>query len=92
MRRGQFFDDADTYRQLRELADDTWALGDRVIRGNSLFRNDGVKKGFTDITEESQVNPHGWYWGSLIFDFDNDGRQDIYATNGWISGEEQDDL
>jgi hypothetical protein len=30
--------------------------------------------------------------GSLIFDFDNDGRQDIYASNGWISGEIADDL
>ncbi|MEE3327575.1 MAG: VCBS repeat-containing protein [Myxococcota bacterium] len=91
MRQGEFVDDAAIFDQLGKLAEDKWALGDRVIRGNSLFRNDGAE-GFSDITEESQVNPHGWYWGSLIFDFDNDGRQDIYATNGWISGEVADDL
>jgi ketosteroid isomerase-like protein len=91
LRQGELVEDAAIFDQLGKLSEDKWALGDRVIRGNSLFRNDGAK-GFTDITEESQVNPHGWYWGSLIFDFDNDGRQDIYASNGWISGEIADDL
>jgi hypothetical protein len=91
LRQREFFGDAAIYDQLVELADDKWALGDRVIRGNSLFRNDG-EKGFADVTEEAQVNPHGWYWGSLFFDFDNDGRQDIYAANGWITGKEPDDL
>jgi ketosteroid isomerase-like protein len=92
LRQRQYFEDAKIYNELTRLAEDKWALGDRVIRGNSLFRNDGRGKGYTDVTEDGQVNPHGWYWGSLISDFDNDGRQDIYAANGWISGKEPDDL
>ncbi|HXJ60646.1 MAG TPA: CRTAC1 family protein [Verrucomicrobiae bacterium] len=29
----------------------------------------------------------GWSWGTSVFDFDNDGRPDIYIANGHISGE-----
>ena len=94
LRQREFFSDADIYNQLTELAEDKWALGDRVIRGNSLFlngKNEGNKE-FTDVTEAAGVNPHGWYWGSLMLDYDNDGHQDIYASNGWITGEQPDDL
>ena len=91
LRQREFFEDKEIYEQLSELSEDTWSLGDRVIRGNSLFLNDGNKM-FVDATEKSQVNPHGWYWGSMIFDYDNDGLQDIYAVNGWITGKEPDDL
>lgn len=66
-------------------------FGDRVIRGNSLFLNNGDGT-FTDVSEASGVNPHGWYWSSLVFDYDHDGHQDIYAANGWITGKEADDL
>ncbi len=91
VRQREFFGDSEIYDQLNRLADDKWALGDRVIRGNSLFRNDGNGE-FADVTEASRTNPHGWYWGSLVFDYDHDGRQDIYAVNGWISGKRPDDL
>ena len=38
------------------------------------------------------MNPHGWYWGSLLLDYDNDGWQDIYAVNGWITAASEKDL
>ena len=47
---------------------------------------------FTDVSEASRVNPFGWFWSSTMFDYDNDGRQDIYAVNGWITGKKKDDL
>jgi hypothetical protein len=53
--------------------------------------NDGTGH-FRDVAEEARANPFGWYWGSVMFDFDNDGLQDIFAANGWISGKKHDDL
>ena len=47
---------------------------------------------FNDIAEQVGANPHGWFWSSSFFDFDNDGWQDIYAVNGWISGKTMDDI
>jgi len=91
LRQNTFFEDAEVYRRLDEISNDKWNLGDRVIRGNSMFMNNGSKQ-FIDTTEAAGVNPHGWFWGSLVFDFDNDGFQDIYAVNGWISGKVPDDL
>ncbi len=64
---------------------------DTMVGGNSLMINNGQGQ-FVDIAERSGTNPHGWYWGSLMFDYDNDGRQDIYAGNGWISAKRKDDL
>ena len=40
---------------------------------------------FRDATLETGTNPLGWYFNAAIFDFDNDGRQDIYAVNGFIT-------
>ena len=28
----------------------------------------------------------GWAWGGGFIDFDNDGREDLYTPNGFISG------
>ena len=30
--------------------------------------------------------------GTVLFDFDNDGDLDIYATDGWITGKDSHDL
>jgi hypothetical protein len=54
--------------------------------GNTLLRNRGDGT-FEDTTEAAGANPPGWFWGSSFADFDNDGWQDIYSTNGWVYGE-----
>jgi hypothetical protein len=56
---------------------------EQMASGNNLFRNRGDGT-FEDRTEQSDVNPPGWYWGAVLADLDNDGWQDIYAANGWI--------
>lgn len=92
VRQGTIFEDFSVYREIFSLAGSSWGdYGDRMVKGNSLLINDG-EGGFADVAEESRVNPFGWYWGSGFFDYDNDGRQDIYAANGWISSRSYDDL
>ena len=84
--------DVPLYRELLGLIGNDWKkLGERVIRGNALMLNNGDGT-FTDVTEKSGSNPHGWYWGCQVADLDNDGLQDIYAANGWITGKSHEDL
>jgi FG-GAP-like repeat len=92
VKQGTIFEDFPLYNEIRQISGNDWnAFGQRVIKGNSLLLNDG-KGHFTDVAEEARANPFGWYWTSAMFDYDNDGRQDLYAVNGWISGKKKDDL
>jgi hypothetical protein len=50
--------------------------------GNRLYRYDGART-FTDVTTEAGVLEAGWAWGTALFDWDNDGDVDLFATNGW---------
>lgn len=49
--------------------------------GNRLYRNDGGGQ-FSDVTDAAGVRDGDWGWGSCFADFDNDGYQDIFHTNG----------
>jgi hypothetical protein len=92
IRQGTILEDLSTYWEIYRLVGMDWkGYGDKVVKGNTLLLNDG-RGHFTDVSEKSRVNPFGWYWSSTMFDYDNDGRQDIYAVNGWISGKKKDDL
>jgi hypothetical protein len=89
---GTIFEDFALYSEILDLVDGDWQnFGEQVIRGNSLMLNNGDGT-FSDVTERCRVNPHGWYWSSVVFDFDNDSVQDIYSVNGWVTGREKDDL
>ncbi len=55
------------------------------LSGNKLLRNAGAR--FTPVeSARIQPGPNGWSWGALFFDYDNDGDQDLYLANGWVSG------
>jgi hypothetical protein len=89
---GTIFEDSPIYWEMFDMLGGDWHdFGERVIRGNSLLLNNGNGT-FSDVSEQCRVNPHGWYWSSTIFDFNNDCLQDIYAVNGWITGKLKDDL
>ncbi len=54
---------------------------------NVLLRNQSIDSS-VDFVESSQpldVDDGGWGWGCTFIDIDNDGWQDIAATNGWHS-------
>ncbi len=91
-RQGTILEDFGTYKEVFRNAGDDWtSYGDKVVKGNALYLNDGRGK-FADVSEAANANPFGWYWSSTMFDYDNDGRQDIYAVNGWITAKSTQDL
>jgi hypothetical protein len=63
----------------------------RQARGNSLFRNNGDGT-FRDVTIEAGVEFGRWAWSSGFFDYDNDGRLDVFVTNGYVTGPDTHDL
>ncbi len=67
------------------------ALYQRHARGNSLFRNLGDGR-FEDVTLSAGVEMGRWAWCSNFLDFDNDGFDDLYVVNGFITGPSQEDL
>lgn len=82
------------YWDLYRITDGDWkSLGKMAGEGNSLFlnRSDGQDWKF-DEARESCTNRAGWGWGVCLADLDNDTDLDIYAANGWITGQKADDL
>jgi hypothetical protein len=51
-----------------------------VRQGNVLLRNDG-KGGFTDVSKQAGVDHVAHSSGAVFFDYDRDGRLDLYVTN-----------
>ena len=51
--------------------------------GDYLFRNDGPKNGFTDVSEKAGIYaaPMGYGLGISVGDLNNDGWEDIYVAN-----------
>lgn len=62
----------------------------KLAAGNDLFENMGGGK-FRDVTAEVGGFGGGWAWGGGFIDFDNDGWEDIYTPNGFISGKSMKD-
>jgi hypothetical protein len=62
----------------------------KLAAGNNLFQNLGGGK-FRDVTAEVGGFSGGWAWGGGFIDFDNDGWEDIYTPNGFISGKSMKD-
>lgn len=74
--------------QNRELHDDYLFHA----RGNTLLLNNGNGT-FEDGTEAAGVSLGRWAWGSIFTDLDNDGYDDIYVPNGFVtSKKDPDDL
>ncbi len=64
---------------------------DRLTRGSTLYRNNGDGT-FTDVSDAAGVRDAQWGWSAEFLDYDNDGRLDLYAVNGFISGPLLDDV
>lgn len=53
---------------------------------NTLQLNQGIRPNgqpfFADVAKMSAIDKTDWSWASLFADFDNDGLNDLYVTNG----------
>jgi Flp pilus assembly protein TadD/peroxiredoxin len=58
----------------------------RDAGGNSLLHRDRHSSKFEDVTDKSFTRVGGWNWSSGAWDMDNDGYQELYVANGFISG------
>ncbi|MFZ1702675.1 MAG: CRTAC1 family protein [Pyrinomonadaceae bacterium] len=61
-----------------------------LLQGNNLWMQ---KPNSKDLAFENQASSFGvefggWSWGSQFADLNNDGNQDIFLTNGYISGDQ----
>lgn len=63
----------------------------RHARGNSLFENAGDGT-FRDVSVEAGVTLGRWAWGSNFLDINNDGREDLFVANGYVTQEKTGDL
>ena len=62
----------------------------KLAAGNFLYQNTGDGY-FKDVTADVGGLSAGWAWGGGFIDFDNDGWEDIYSPNGFISGKSMKD-
>jgi len=76
---------------LRQSGRDLVGAFQQMSSGNTLLRNKGDGT-FEDATTKANANPPGWFWGASFADFDNDGWQDLYATNGWVYNDKDTEL
>jgi hypothetical protein len=60
-----------------------------LLQGNNLWvpreGTSGKDVKFDNLANAVGVEDGGWSWGSQFGDFDNDGDQDIFLTNGYVS-------
>ncbi len=63
----------------------------KMVRGNTLLQNSGQGQ-FEDVTSPMAEGFGGWAWGAKFADFNNDGWEDLYVANGYISQPDTDDL
>ncbi len=57
----------------------------KMAAGNSLYANDG-NGNFRSAGGDAGGLSAGWAFGGGFVDFDNDGWEDVYSPNGFISG------
>jgi hypothetical protein len=70
--------------------DEQLATTFQYISGNKMDLNPGDAKGKAPFrAEEGKIfepGDRGWGWATLFFDYENDGDDDMYLSNGWIDG------
>ncbi len=64
---------------------------EKFAKGNTLYlaQPDG---GFTESAEALGVNRGYWAFGSVLFDYDDDGRLDVAVADGYFSHPNRKDL
>jgi hypothetical protein len=58
---------------------------EELALGNSLYENTGAGT-FRDVSAGAGPFSAGWAWGGGFIDINNDGFEDLFTPNGFISG------
>ncbi len=62
----------------------------QYLSGNKLYVNPADKSGKASFKAEEttrfEPGDRGWGWTASFFDYENDGDDDMYLSNGWIEG------
>jgi hypothetical protein len=61
-------------------ASDLFTMGAKPVERNVMFRNNGDGT-FSDVTESVGLAGAGWAGDVAVFDFDEDGRQDLFVSS-----------
>jgi hypothetical protein len=61
------------------------AILKKLAAGNSIFENQGDGT-FRNVAQKAGGLSAGWAFGGGFFDFDNDGWEDEFSVNGFVSG------
>ena len=56
-----------------------------MAAGNALYENRGDGR-FHDVSSDAGPFSGGWAWGGGFIDIDNDGFEDLFTPNGFVSG------
>ena len=67
------------------------ALYRRHAKGNSLFRGLGEGR-FKEVSSTAGVERGRWAWSSDAVDLDNDGYEELYVANGYVTSAGDRDL
>ena len=66
-------------------------LYQRHARGNVLYRNRGDGT-FQNVGDSAAVEMGRWSWSSDFWDWDHDGHSDLYVSNGYLTGPQNEEL
>ncbi len=58
----------------------------KFARGNALYLNQGDGT-FSDVSKEAGVEMGRWAWGSKFADLNQDGWEDLFVANGFLTGD-----
>ena len=72
-------------------SDDTREQMQYLARGNSLFENAGGQS-FRDVSQNAAVMMGRWSWAAKFMDINNDGWEDLFVTNGYLTRQHTGDL
>lgn len=76
-------------RLMPDARPDTHVLK-KIASGNSIFTNRGNGY-FENLTDKIGYLSAGWAFGGGFIDFDNDGWEDEFSANGFVSGNSMND-
>lgn len=68
------------------LFDDYILNSSSYSSGNKLFLNQEGRRSKSVESDYIEPAAYGWCWGAQFFDYENDGDQDLYITNGYYEG------